>query len=456
MKLIGIIAEYNPFHLGHAYQIQKIKDLYPDALIIVAMSGSFVQRGEPALFDKFLRTTWALQTGVHAVVELPTIFATANAERFAAGAVRLLSALGITTLAFGAETDNPSVLWNIAALSESDTVQQNCQRLLAQGLSYGTALRQAISLSSQQGLVNHPTLTKGAQTLNTTDAVNLELSNATLQQVLDGPNNILALEYIKGIQKYKLPLSILPILRESAHHSRILPASVSTRHSSRATSLPSGSALREAIKNAHDEAIKNAHNIDLNSMSRFFPPSIRTSVQESLRTQNYVDYKRYNDLVHYQSRLHTMESLVTLPDFTEGLERRWTKASEANSWPLALEQIKSKRYTYARLQRMGTYTVLGITKALQDEAHHIGPTYARLLGFTDMARPWLKAHTHTIPVVQKWGPFVQQSAKADLALTNTLLTLDMKATDIQALCNANIDLRGGHEDFYRSPLYIKV
>ena len=427
MNCIGIIAEYNPFHIGHAHQLVMVKTKYPDALIVVAMSGSFVQRGEPALFDKFSRARWALLNGAHAVVELPTVYATANAERFAAGGVRLLAKLGVTTLAFGSENDNAEVLWQMASLSRSEEVQSACRTYLQEGLSYGSALRRAL----------HDIMP---------DAVH------------NGPNTLLALEYIKAIQAYKLSMDILPIKRTSSHHATDVDVTA-----------PSGSALRQAIStpvtptadslkaDSPTAGSTTAGSPTANSpIERFqhiqpaFPPSIRSEVKDLLSGQNVTDYALYESLCHFESRRQHSDDLLKYPDFSEGLHTLWTKAGAATDWSAAVEMIKSKRYTYARLRRMGSYTVLNLTKGLQDQAHSEGPLYGRLLGFTDEARHWLKSQSSQFPIVQKWSPFVQTAT----GLAKNMALLDTRATDIRALCEKNPELRKGHMDYMQSPLYV--
>ena len=457
MHCVGVIAEYNPFHIGHAHQLKAIKALYPDALIIVAMSGSFVQRGEPALFDKFSRARWALLNGAHAVIELPIVYATANAERFASGAVRLLAKLGATTLAFGAENDDAKALWQMASLSRSEEVQTACRNYLQQGLSYGAALRQA-------------------------------LADLMPDAVYNGPNTLLGLEYVKAIQKYNLSMEILPIKRSSSHHASALDVAA-----------PSGSALRQAITAVSQSMVTTERSIAATEKSlatagksivaaensiaatvkstattekslatteksivaaeqsmiapilKAFPPSIQSSVQALITGGNFASYAQYEYLIHYESRRQSADELLKFPDFSEGLNALWSKAGASASWSEAIEQIKSKRYTYARLQRMGAYTVLNLTKELQDKAYEAGPLYGRLLGFIDEARPWLKTQTTVFPIIQKWGPFMQ----AATGLAKDMALLDTRATNIRALCVKNKDLRVGTEDYVQSPLYIK-
>lgn len=408
MHCMGVIAEYNPFHIGHAHQLKAIKARYPDALIIVAMSGSFVQRGEPALFDKFSRARWALLNGAHAVVELPSVYATANAERFAAGAVRLLAKLGVTTLAFGSENDDAESLWQMASLSRSEEVQTTCRNYLQQGLPYGAALRQS-------------------------------LTDLMPDAAHNGPNTLLALEYIKTIQAYNLSIDILPIKRTSSHHATDVDVTA-----------PSGSALRQAITTA-DSPTGNSPCKSFQSIQQAFPPSIRSDVKDLLLGQNLTDYARYESLVHFESRRQSADELLKYPDFSEGLHILWSKAGAAPDWSTAVETIKSKRYTYARLQRMGSYTVLNLTKELQDQAHSEGPLYGRLLGFTDEARPWLKSQASQFPIIQKWGPFVQTA----VGLAKDMALLDTRATNIRGLCVRSKERRKGNEDYVQSPLYIK-
>lgn len=180
MEIIGIIAEYNPFHAGHAWQLQKIREVFPHAAIVVAMSGSFVQRGEPACVDKWTRANWAIRHGADLVVELPAVFVLRSAERFAAGAVRLLSALPCTHLAFGAENPDLNVLQPLATPLEPQRLQEK----LNSGLTYGAAVTAILTEKIPQ-------------------AANL----------LSVPNNLLAIAYLRAIQQFAPHIQPFPILR---------------------------------------------------------------------------------------------------------------------------------------------------------------------------------------------------------------------------------------------------
>ena len=405
MNCIGIVTEYNPFHTGHAYQLNTLAERYPDALRIVVMSGSFVQRGEPALFDKFTRARWALLNGAHAVIELPTVYATANAERFAAGAVRLLHQLGARALSFGSETNNAALLQKIAAKSSDKAVQEACRQAMKNGEFYGTALRQAI-------IAQYP----------------------EAAPIVNQPNALLGLEYTKAIQTYGLNMNLIPVKREGEHHNDELT-----------TDWPSGSALRRQIRtNDNKDHLSK-------TLAPYLPANIIADCQEKNLFNDYTEIERYHDFILYESRKLSATQLAPLADFNEGLHQVWPSAGQKESWTSALDSLKSKRYSYARLNRMAAYTVLGISRRLQDEAHETGPQYGRLLGFTDAARPWLQRKEFDVPLIQKWAPFVNTAT----GLTAEMATLDQKATDIQKLCIKNASNRKGGEDFYFTPWYIK-
>lgn len=397
MKTIGIICEYNPFHNGHAHQLHTLASKCPDALRICIMSGSFVQRGEPALFSKFDRARWAILGGADVVIELPTLYSLGSAQLFGTGAIRMVKALSIDTLSFGSETTNLNTLIGIAKRIDCESTQNELRNYLNEGMSYGTAFRKAL----------------GSEMLST-------------------PNALLGLEYIRAGLKYHPDLAYIPIQRTSDHHNQTINQE-----------LPSGTALRQLITTATPLDMYSALQVAI-------PTPILDDMTHRITTGNYVDYSRYHDMVHMLSRRISASELERFVDFTEGIEHLWLKAAQQPSWESAIEQIKSKRYTYARLQRMGAYLTLGITKDLINIAMQDGPQYARLLAFNDRGRQWLRTK-HDIPLIQKW-------AKAPTQLNNlgkSMHHIDTLATDIQALCFHNKGKRIGHTDYTYTPQYIK-
>lgn len=406
MKTIGIICEYNPFHNGHAHQLYTLAQLHPDALRICIMSGSFVQRGEPAIFSKFDRARWAILGGADIVIELPTLYSTGSAQLFGTGAIRMVKALDIDALSFGSETTDLDALVDIAKRMDCESTQEQLRTYIKEGMSYGAAFRKALDT-----------------------------------EILNTPNALLGLEYIRAGLAYNAKLEYIPILRTSNHHEETLT-----------DELPSGTALRQLITstgNLSSQCITSTGNLSAQLQSTI-PPSIASDMTQVIENGNYVNYNRYHDMVHSLSRRTTPKKLEKFGDFNEGIEHLWSKAAQQSSWTAATEEIKSKRYTYARLQRMGAYLTLGITKDVLQNAMEEGPQYARLLAFNDRGRQWLR-NEYEIPLIQKWA----KAANELSALGQTMHHIDTLATDIQALCFHNESNRIGHKDYTYTPQYIK-
>ena len=192
MKACGIVAEYNPLHTGHVYQMNKARQISQGDCIIVVMSGNFVQRGEPAVIDKYARTSAALKAGADIVVELPVYYALSSAENFAKGAVLTLNTMKAASICFGAETDNADCLAKISRtiISESPEYKAILNKTLAEGLSYPAARQTAL----------------------------LEYL-PECKDIITGSNNILAIEYIKAILYNNLNMTYYPVLREGAGYN---------------------------------------------------------------------------------------------------------------------------------------------------------------------------------------------------------------------------------------------
>ena len=395
MKTIGIICEYNPLHNGHAYQLYTLAQLHPDALRICIMSGSFVQRGEPAIFSKFDRARWAILGGADIVIELPTLYSTGSAQLFGTGAIRMVKALDIDALSFGSETADLDALVDIAKRMDCESTQEQLRTYIKEGMSYGAAFRKALDT-----------------------------------EILNTPNALLGLEYIRAGLAYNAKLEYIPILRTSNHHEETLT-----------DELPSGTALRQLITSTGNLS---------SQLQSTIPPSIASDMTQVIENGNYVNYNRYHDMVHSLSRRTAPKELEKFGDFSEGIEHLWSKAAQQSSWAAAIEEIKSKRYTYARLQRMGAYLTLGITKDVLQNAMEEGPQYARLLAFNDRGRQWLR-NEYEIPLIQKWAKAPNELS----ALGQTMHHIDTLATDIQALCFHNESNRIGHRDYTYTPQYIK-
>lgn len=441
MKTIGIICEYNPFHNGHAHQLYTLAQEHSDALRICIMSGSFVQRGEPAIFSKFDRARWAILGGADIVIELPTLYSLGSAQLFGTGAIRMVKALHIDALSFGSETANLDALVDIAKRMDCESTQAVLRTYINEGMSYGSAFRKALDT-----------------------------------EILNTPNALLGLEYIRAGLNYHPTLKYMPILRISNHHEANI-----TKDS------PSGTALRKFITDMATGSNKyNKYSIftstnmntttsgstntnsnvnsaattttNFNTANRkielqlqsIVPKTIADDMTNIISNGAYVNYNRYYDIIHSLSRRTSTTKLESFGEFNEGIEHLWSKAAQQPTWNLAMEHIKSKRYTYARLQRMGAYLTLGIQKDLLQRAMQEAPQYARLLAFNDRGRRWLR-NTFEIPLIQKWA-----KAPNELnTLGQTMHQIDTLATDVQALCFHNEVKRMGHMDYTYTPQYIR-
>lgn len=471
MNTIGIIAEYNPFHKGHAHQLEGLRQKYPEATLLVVMSGDFVQRGTPAIFSKFHRAQWAVMGGADIVFELPSMFAVSSAEYFASSGVRLLHALGCDAISFGANHTQVEELVSIAKALDYPSTQESLGTLLGQGYSYGTALRKAIQ---QYYSVSTSMNTNDASGKNTSENNSLETSNH--MSILDSdPNTILGIEYIRALHRYHIGLDIIPVKRTSSHHNPTLD-----------DSFPSGTALRNAIYSSKQtssslfrsqdkqQVLDTAYppyvslgidssisldklGIDTSSLEEdtfmwhhYLPPMVAPLAMDIVESNYYANLERYYDIIHFASRVSSKEDLQTLQDMSDGLEEAWLTASALASWEQARESLKSKRYTYARLDRIATYSLFHRTKEMFQECHQQGPTYGRLLAFNDRGRQYLKEKRASIPIVQKWAPFCQNAT----GTTKVLCEQDQLASKLWRMTVDNPNYRGSHYDFTTSPIYI--
>ena len=455
MKTIGIIAEYNPFHKGHAHQLQELRRIYPDTTLLVVMSGDFVQRGTPAIFSKFHRAQWAVMGGADIVFELPSMFAVSSAEYFASGGIRLLHALGCDSISFGASHTQVESLVSVAKALDHPSTQELLRTFLAQGYSYATALRKAV-----QGF----------------HLESKALENSNDMSLLDNdPNTILGIEYIRALHRYHINLDIIPVERTSSHHNQTLD-----------DSLPSGTALRSAIyASKHtSSSLSRSYNtqqvsdtsygpcaslednasislgelgIDASSLEEdtfkwhhYVPSMVAPLAIDIVQSNYYANLGRYYDMIHVTSRIATKEELQTLQDMSDGLEEAWLTASALSSWEQARESLKSKRYTYARLDRIASYSLFRRTKEMFQKCYQQGPTYGRLLAFNDRGRQYLKEKRSSIPIVQKWAPFCQQA----VGVTKALCEQDQLASRLWRLTVENPLYRDSHYDYTTSPMYI--
>lgn len=383
MKIAGVIAEYNPFHSGHAYHLQMTREQTGCDYIVVCMDGSYTQRGAAACVSKWDRARMALLCGADAVFELPALFAVRTADVFAAGGVGVLGGIGVDTLSFGSETDDASMLKRLAALRESepaevsDAVQRNLTAGMAHARAWGVAAAQYLGVEPE---------------------------------LLNSPNMILGAEYIRAIRKMGFDMEISPVLRKGSYHAENLEEE----------GFASATAIRAAMQDGRlSDALQN------------IPPEARDILQ------NAGSMHAPDDLLLHRLRTMTEAEVAALPDVAEGLERRVKQCAEtAATCEELIEAIKCKRYTRARLSRLAAHAMLGLTAELA--RNHPAPTYARLIGMRADAKPLLAELKKRAKL-----PIVSDPVKLK---DDPIFQLECRATDLRALqCNKKEDRRSGQE-----------
>lgn len=318
MKICAIICEYNPFHNGHLYQLQQAKALSQADLLLCIMSGNFVQRGEAGIMNKYTRAKHAVMAGADAVIELPSLFATSNAELFAKGAMHILSSIpNVTTLCFGAEKADKLAFISAARYlnEEPREVSDTIKRLTSEGVSYAKARAQAYA-----GFIP--------------------------MDLLSSPNNILGLEYTKAILSLNANIDILPIQRVGGNYND------ENLHEK----FSSATAIRAGITNK-------------DTISSQLPTYVAMDLPNKL--ENTLDC-----LEKYALLSKSTQEIARILDCTEGLENAFKKAAEQ---PESLVQtLTSARYTASRIRRIALQCLLGVEESLIRKSLQ-SPLYLRIL-----------------------------------------------------------------------------
>lgn len=364
MKTAGIIAEYNPFHTGHEYQINYVREKLGADYVVIAMSGDFVQRGTPALFSKYVRAEMALRSGADLVLELPVSVSAASAELFARGGVQLLNGLGITDLlSFGSECGDTDILMELAKILVEEPAE--FQAALRQNLKEGMTFPKARSLALAAILPE----------------------SEKYQQILSSPNNILGIEYCKAILRENSSISPVAIKREGDdYHENTLSEN----------KFPSASAIRNAIsgiKNADNclSSVTNSMHLSLSDFhgapaqesarltdltENFLPKSSRNLFLQEVSENHFLLEDDLDALYRYCLLLETEESLCTYLDLSHSLARRILACRDQyQTFSQFADLLKTKEITRTRIQRALLHMLLHI----QNVPAQI--PYARVLGF---------------------------------------------------------------------------
>ncbi len=378
-KVLGIIIEYNPFHNGHLYHINKAKELIKSEYVVGVMSGNFVQRGEPAILNKWSRTKLALKHGVDLVIELPTVYATQSAEGFALGAVHLLANSGVVTdLVFGSESGDITKLYETAHnLLELENNSESIKQTLKKGMNYNRALTE---------LLDYP-------------------------EVLMGSNNILGLEYLKNIIKNDLKLNVSTITRinNKYNDTHLSPGDIA-----------SATALRPYIK-------KNDRTYEGYMTKRSF-----SIIDESfLNIQNPGDFDVMSDFLFALLYRQEADGLKCISRIEPGLENRiMQKASTANTISELLEDVKSKRFSKSRLSRLLLHFILNIKDELVITSNYHPGKYIRILGCNQKGLELLNQMKKTSKVPFSLNYKKLLNCFAENSIERNQLLLENRATNI--------------------------
>ncbi|MDO5339496.1 MAG: nucleotidyltransferase [Eubacteriales bacterium] len=381
MKACGIVAEYNPLHTGHVYQMNKARQISKADCIIVVMSGNFVQRGEPAVIDKYARTRAALKAGADIVVELPVFYALSSAENFAKGAVLTLSKMKASSICFGAETDNTDSLSQISQtiVSESPEYKAVLNKALAGGLSYPAARQTAL----------------------------LEYL-PECKDIIAGSNNILAIEYIKAILGNNLNMAYYPVLREGAGYND------DTDNAEYASAF----GIRKMLVSDEFDKLKKYVTSDMYeeiSHSQNCPLFIDDF--SSIFNHKMLFLKQKCNINHtdFAEKLAEYEDIT--PDLANRFAAAFTGRETITEYAM---KVKSKNIVYSRICRCIMHIILEIRKPMSDLYNNI--PYIRLLGFNKTGQQYLGSIKKELDV-----PFITKAADY-----KNELSFDLACSDIYA------------------------
>ena len=389
-KVLGIISEYNPFHNGHLYHLEQSKKLTGANYTIAIMGGNFTQRGSTSIIDKWSKTEMALNCGIDLVIELPLLYSISSAENFADGAIKILDSLKVVDyISFGAET------------SEIDLLDKIANVLYKEPKAY----KDLLSTEMKKGL-SFPKARENALMSYLPDSNNYE-------HILSSPNNILGIEYLKALKRYKSNIKPISVARFESGYNDL----------NYSGNIASATAIRNIIKNGGIDIIR-----------RLLPPPCYSILMDNIKQGHIVpDLSAFERQIIYNLRKMDVEEIAELPDVTEGLEFAIKKSANAcNTLHEFFTFIKSKRYTATRIQRILLYALLGITKKDIALSKKINP-YIRVLGLNNRGKFLISEIAKSNPkleIITSVKRFYENSNNKNL---NLLLDKDIWATNVYTI-----------------------
>ena len=400
MQAVGIVVEYNPFHNGHLHHVKEAKHTTKSDIAVAVMSGQFLQRGEPALVDKWHRTKMALASGVDIVIELPYVFSTAQATDFASGAVQLLEAMQCTTLAFGSEEGSIAPFLNSYHIIENNRAHYNA--IIKENIQLGKSYPQSLYIAYEQLKQLYP--------------------NAYID--LAQPNNILGFHYVEAIEQLHCKMQPATIQRIAAGYHDLINTE---------STIASATGIRQALFNGQS----------LQQVEHYLPATSTEQLQLwQAKHQKFASWESFWPLLQYAILRHTPQQLKHYADVSEGLENSLLKhAATSVSFVEFMNAIKSKRYTWTRLQRMLTHIYTGITK---EQLHEFSsPRYLRILGMTAAGQQYISHIKKSVTL-----PLISRVA----AVSDPLLAIDLHATQMYQLGIQQFSKQKIDEDYKTPPI----
>lgn len=417
MKVLGLIAEYNPFHLGHKYHLEKSKQITNSNYSIVVMSGSFVQRGEPSFIDKWTKAKMAIDNGIDLVIELPFMFSVQSAELFALGSIKLLHSLNIVDyIAFGNELGSLDDLKKVARIliEEPPYFKQQLQEYLNKGHSFPMARSNALKDFSNQYKDRMKT-------------------SKDIQNILKMSNNILAIEYLKALISLNSNIEPIAIKRIGSLYG----------DEDLSNTIASATGIRNSILNN-----------GINSIKEYVPTeTFRHLVNYIDKYEQFNTLDNYRQIIHYLLQIDDKKYLTDIMDIEPGLENRIVaKSTKYKDIDYLVQSITTKRYPKTRIQRILVHLMANLKKSLFNELSTHYPLYIRVLG---MNRNGFKLvnkikENCNLPIITKFADYKQYN---NIHL-HKIISLDKISTDLYftGLNNTKpfIDM-----DYYTTPYIVK-
>ena len=389
-KVLGIIAEYNPFHNGHLYHINESKKAVNADYVVAIISGNFVQRGDTSLVDKWSKAEMAIKNGADLVIELPLLYSISSAENFAEGGIKMLNSFNsVDYISFGSE------------LCDVNTLNEFADVLFHEPKEFVSVLNHELSKG-----FSYPKARENALLMYLNDI-------RKYANILSSPNNILAIEYLKALKKYKSSIVPVSINRNKVDYN--------------STEIVDGFASATAIR-------KIAMTNDVWSLRQAMPKSSFDIMYDCLRSGKTVSsLSKFEKEIIYNLRKMSVSEIANLPDVSEGLEYSIKNAANScNTIDELISIVKSKRYTTTRLRRILVYCLLGITKKDIQDSRKVIP-YARVLGFNDKGKELLSGISHANPKLDIVTSVKRYMETSNNRILKNMLAKDIFATDIYTL-----------------------